>query len=687
MQLKELPGIGEKTAARFQTLGVRNARDLLFVLPRAYQDRTNPKPISAVTEGQFTTVSGQVMSISERRYRSRKTLEVMLTDGRGVVLLKWFRFNRWMKGNLERKYPPGSEVLASGRMASFQGNLEMHHPDLEDPLGVKGGGIVPVYPPLEGISPRTMRKIVQEAVRRLVETVNEIIPEKILRENNLPDLRSSLMRLHGPGDDDDVQALNLGMSPWHRRLKFGEFLFFQLGLLMRKRKLESRSSMVVLSGGPLEREFLDTLPFSLTQAQVGALEDVAGDMSREVPMHRLLQGDVGSGKTLVAFIAMLRTCEAGYQSVLMAPTEVLAEQHHRNISGWCGPLGLRAGLLTGKVEGQKRNEFLSDAESGRTSLFIGTHALIQEGVSFRNLTLAIVDEQHRFGVLQRLALGRKGSSPHFLVMTATPIPRSLTMVLYGDLDVSTIDELPAGRTPVETVIFQEEDRSRMHLRVAREVEDGRQVYIVYPLVEETVNMELLAAREMADYYRQRVFPHLKIGLLTGRMGHREKEEVMQRFRDGHYQVLVSTTVIEVGVDVPNANLMVIEHAERFGLSQLHQLRGRVGRGTGSSTCILMEGPRITDDAKKRLQVISSTSSGFEIAEADLKIRGPGEFLGVRQAGMPEFRFADPFREKELMSAAREAAFGLLSRQDELDAAMAGEVDRMWSSDLLSGASG
>jgi ATP-dependent DNA helicase RecG len=396
---------------------------------------------------------------------------------------------------------------------------------------------------------------------------------------------------------------------------------------------------------------------------------------------------VGSGKTLVAFIAMLRTCEAGYQAVLMAPTEVLAEQHYRTISQWCEKLEIPVALLTGSVDGKQRTEVLSSAFSGETKLFIGTHALIQEGVRFRNLNLAVVDEQHRFGVLQRLALGRKGSSPHFLVMTATPIPRSLSMVIYGDLDITTIDEMPAGRIPVETEIFRETDRSRMHLRVSREVEAGRQVYIVYPLVEETEKMELLAASEMAENYRQKIFPHLRIGLLTGRMNSREKDSVMERFRSGDYQVLVSTTVIEVGVDVPNANLMVVEHAERFGLFQLHQLRGRVGRGTNRSTCILMEGANISDEARQRLHVISRTNSGFEIAEADLKIRGPGDFLGVRQAGMPEFRFAHPFREGDLMSAARDAAFQMLPEGGQLAPGVIEEVRRMWSDEVLTTTSG
>ncbi|MDF1526519.1 MAG: ATP-dependent DNA helicase RecG [bacterium] len=687
MQLTELPGIGNRIAARFESLGIYNARDLIFLLPRAYQDRTHPQLIPAVNEGQFATIRGQIMSISERGYRSRKTLEVMISDGHGVILLKWFRFGRWLKANIEKKYPPGTQVLASGRVSSFSGSLEMHHPDLSEASKNSGGGIVPVYPLADGISQQTVRKAVQTAVSQLLNTVSDEIPENIRKEYNLPDLKESLAGLHEPPDTDDVQALNLGASCWHRRLKFGELLTFQLGLLTRRRALDSRRSHPVTPVSSLEKKLIRVLPFDLTRSQLDALQDVGRDMAAKVPMHRLLQGDVGCGKTLVAFISMLRVCEAGYQAVLMAPTEVLAEQHYRTISKWCELLGVPVALLTGNVDGKQRKEVLMKAISGETKLFIGTHALIQEGVQFKNLNLAIVDEQHRFGVLQRLALGRKGASPHFLVMTATPIPRSLSMVIYGDLDITTINEMPAGRTPVETVIFKESDRSRMHLSVAREVEAGRQVYIVYPLVEETEKLELLAAREMAENYRQRIFPHLSIGLLTGRMTSREKDSVMEQFRAGDYQVLVSTTVIEVGVDVPNANLMVIEHAERFGLFQLHQLRGRVGRGTNRSTCILMEGAKSSDEARQRLQIISKTNSGFEIAEADLDIRGPGDFLGVRQAGMPEFRFAHPFREGELMSGAREAAFKMLPEGAQLPTGMLEEVRRMWSEEVSTTTSG
>jgi ATP-dependent DNA helicase RecG len=508
--------------------------------------------------------------------------------------------------------------------------------------------------------------------------IKEWIPQEILDGLGLPDLQVSLLNLHRPSAPQDVEELNEGLGPWYNRIRFGELFAFQLGLLSRRRSLDSRSSRPVPKECELERRFITDLPFKLTGSQKSALDDIGNDMEKNTPMHRLLQGDVGSGKTLVAFVAMLRSASEGRQAVLMAPTEVLAEQHYRTISNWCRKMDIGVGLITGNVEEQRRNDIARGAADGSIRIFVGTHALIQAGIYFRDLALAVVDEQHRFGVLQRLALKGKGKSPHFLVMTATPIPRSLTLVLYGDLDITTIDELPKGRQPVKTLIFEASDRSKMYLRVAREVRAGRQVYIVYPLVEESDKIELLAANEMARVYRENIFPHLKVGLLTGRMSAGEKEETMSRFRSGYYQVLVSTTVIEVGVDVPSVTLMVIENAERFGLFQLHQLRGRVGRGLQESTCILMAGKDISEDARERLRTIASTASGSRIAEADLRMRGPGDFFGVRQSGLPGFRFADPFRDAEVMQWARESAEKLLAAHGELPDVVAENVSNFWS---------
>ncbi|MDT8396261.1 MAG: ATP-dependent DNA helicase RecG [bacterium] len=675
-KLTDLDGVGEKTASRLAALGVESAEGLLYFLPRAYQDRSNPQPIPTLNPGQFATVRGQVLSISERRYRTRRVLEAMITDGKGVLVLKWFRFGKWLRKNIEGRFPPGSEALASGRVDAFGGQVEMHHPDLTSLEAGDGVGLVPVYSVSEGLSQQLMRKAVGAAVKWCIGKVSEYVPGHILEKYGLPDLPESLAALHQPPRDADVGSLNEGTSRWHNRLKFGELLVFQLGLLARRRELDSRTAPVITGDGSLERSFLGDLPFELTGAQERSTSEIRRDLASGTPMHRLLQGDVGSGKTLVAFLAMLRAAEDGRQSVLMAPTEVLAGQHYRNLSAWCEKLGMEVALLTGSMDAEGRRRAVGGAGSGEIKLFVGTHAIIQEGVQFKDLALAVVDEQHRFGVLQRLALREKGTSPHFLVMTATPIPRSLTMVIYGDLDISTIDELPPGRTPVETVIYKERDRSRMYLRVSREAGRGRQVYIVYPLVEESEKVELLAANEMAREYRERIFPHLRIGLLTGRMAPREKAIVMDRFRQGKDQVLVSTTVIEVGVDVPNATLMVIEHAERFGLFQLHQLRGRVGRGHEKSTCILMEGSSASPEARARLEVLVSTDSGFTIADADLRIRGPGDFLGSRQSGMPDFMYAHPLRDSDIMAQAREAA-GDMAAEGRIPDFLHKEIGKFW----------
>lgn len=679
--LTELDGIGDKTAKRLRQLGVYSIEDLPFLFPRAYQDRRHPLPVTALKTGTIATVMGQVLSISERRFRRRSTLEVMISDSNGVLLLKWFRYNRWFKKNLQDRFPPGTGIIATGKVDLFAGSLEIHHPELDQADGEETSGIIPIYPLTDGVNQHLMRRIIHQAVTRTAGQLEESIPPKVLRDNSLPSLPESVKYLHTPPEDADEGALNRGDSPYHLRMKFGELLFFQLGILRRRKELALRKGIGIAAKSSMKTGFLESLPFELTKAQSDALDEIERDMSQEVPMHRLLQGDVGSGKTVVAFAAMLGAAAAGHQAILMAPTEVLAEQHYANMSVWAEDQGVPIALITGSLTGQRRNELNEGAATGAIPLIVGTHALIQEGTVFNSLALAVVDEQHRFGVMQRLALREKGLAPHFLVMTATPIPRSMAMVIYGDLDLSTIDEIPPGRQDVGTTIYSRSDRARLHISIAKEVREGRQVFIVYPLVEETEKSELTAAREMADLYRERIFPNLKIGLLTGRMSSEEKDTVMKAFRKGEYDILVSTTVIEVGVDVPNATLMVIEHAERFGLFQLHQLRGRVGRGTHSSRCILMVGDQVSSEARERLKVMVRSSSGFEIAEEDLRIRGPGDFLGTRQAGMPDFRFAHPMKDRELMTAAHAAAEELNREGGKLPDNLVKQVDGFWSNRL------
>lgn len=685
--LTELNGVGGKIAKKLQQSGVQSIEDLTFLFPRAYQDRRHPQPIPTLKAGAISTIRGQVLSVSERRFRRRSTLEVMITDNRGVLLLKWFRYNRWFKSNLQSRFAPGSEIIATGKVDFFAGALEMHHPELSQVNGEETSGIVPIYTLTEGVNQHLMRRIIRQAVDRTAGRLEEPIPQETLQDLSLPSLPDSVRYLHTPPDDADESSLNRGDSPYHLRVKFGELLFFQLGILKRKRELSTREGISIPLKSSLTTSFLESLPFDLTEAQSGALTEIETDMTLDVPMHRLLQGDVGSGKTVVAFAAMLGAVAAGHQAILMVPTEVLAEQHFANMSAWAKDLGIPIALFTGRLTGQKRTELSHEAASGEIPLIVGTHALIQEGTVFSSLALAVVDEQHRFGVMQRLALKEKGKAPHFLVMTATPIPRSMAMVIYGDLDLSTIDEIPPGRQDVQTKIFTQSDRAKLHISIAKEVREGRQVFIVYPLVEETEKSELSAAREMADLYRDRIFPNLRIGLLTGRMSSEEKDAVMKAFRHGEYDILVSTTVIEVGVDVPNATLMVIEHAERFGLFQLHQLRGRVGRGRHSSQCILMVGDQVSNEARERLKVMIRSSSGFEIAEEDLRIRGPGDFLGTRQAGMPDFRYAHPMKDRELMAEAQRAAGELFRESGKLPDNLVKEVNRFWSDRLNLASSG
>jgi len=676
--LTALDGIGIKTAERLKSLGVTSAQDLLFLFPRSYQDRTSLKRVPELEAGKFSVARGQVLSLAERGFRKRKVLEVLVTDGKGVLILKWFHYGTWLKKNLERQFPPGTTVLASGKVSLFNGRLEMHHPEVVQAGSEDNGGIVPVYPLPEGLGQRLVRKAVSSALQKSRSSLKEWIPEEILRSQNLPDLETAVAALHMPSPREDIEVLNAGQTPWHDRIRFGELFAFQIGLLSGKKELDSRTSRPVPSQSPLVSRFLSNLPFKLSGSQLRALEDIGVDMERNTPMHRLLQGEVGSGKTVVAYVAMLRAAAARQQAVLMAPTEVLAQQHYKTFLRWGDFSGIRVGLFIGSLGKHARTELRKKTESGNISLLVGTHALIQEGVQLKDLALAVVDEQHRFGVLQRLALKGKGESPHFLVMTATPIPRSLSMVLYGDLDISTIDELPAGRRPVKTLLFEEADRAKMYLRVAKEVRTGGQVFIVYPLVEGSEKIESRAAGEMAEKYRKNIFPHLRIGLLTGRMPGAEKDEIMSRFRSGEVQVLVATTVIEVGVDVPDASLMVVENAERFGLFQLHQLRGRVGRGQRESTCVLMAGNNISEEAQERLRILASTNSGFRIAEADLRMRGPGDFLGVRQSGLPCFRFADPFRDRRVLEMARDSARQLLSGTRELPGFLQEKVADFWS---------
>ncbi len=652
-------GVGPKVAERLGRKGLRVLGDALVFLPLRYEDRTRPVPLGRLVPGEHATFRGVVAAVGVRGYSRRQVLELVLRDDTGEVVLKWFRgdFRR-----LERAFPPGRRVVGSGTVRVFLGRPEVHHPDLEaagaSDRSRRFERVVPVYSEVEGVHPKALRRIMEAALDEALPAVVDLIPAHLAEDLGLPPAALAFREVHfpsrgGPDLEDRV-------ARFRRALVLEEFFFLQLGLLLRK---EGRGPAAGIRFRPhfrLVRALLEGLPFELTAAQRRVLREIRRDMESPRPMHRLLQGDVGSGKTLVALVSALMAVESGYQAAIMAPTEILAEQHALNLRRLCQGLPVRVELLTSSTPRARRDEVLEGLRSGAVHMAVGTHALIQEGVDFHRLGLVVVDEQHRFGVLQRAGLVRKGERPDVLLMTATPIPRSLSMTVYGDLDLSVIDELPPGRRPVSTRVVRGKDRERVYAFVRDEVARGRQAYVVYPLVEESEALEdLRAATTMAEHFRAEVFPDLRVGLLHGRMRADEKEQIMAAFAAGEIQVLVSTTVIEVGIDVPNATVMVVEHAERFGLAQLHQLRGRVGRGGYRSYCILVAGSQVGRDGWERLRILAATGDGFRIAEEDLRIRGPGDLLGTRQSGLPDFRIGNILRDGPLLQQARDLAARVL----------------------------
>lgn len=664
-----LKGVGKSRAVRLARKGIKTLEDILLFMPRTYDDRRAVARIADLKVGQKAVVVGEIVLSGTVRYpvSRRAVFEMIVRDRTGQISAKWFNFSRVY---MERTYRRGLKVILSGELHSFRQQREFVHPDIEILDSEEGkdtnfGRIVPVYSETEGISQRQMRCILDGAVTAYAYAAESFIPADILRRRKLVSLPRALSTLHFPGDDTDPRALIEGKNTYHHSLIFDEFFFLELGLALRRRRT-ARQKGIAFKGQPrLFQDFMSRLPFLLTRAQKRVLAGIEKDMGRPYPMHRLVQGDVGSGKTVVAFAAAMTAIGNGFQAAIMAPTEILAGQHYDNFRKMAEGLSVPAYLLTGSMPGSARKEIYHEVARGNPGLVIGTHALIQEGFEFGRLGLVIVDEQHRFGVLQRAALKEKGPSPDVLVMTATPIPRTLSMTLYGDLDVSIIDELPRGRKPVQTKVYAEGARPRVYEMLRHELARGGQAYIIYPLVEESETLDLLNAKEMAEHLQKEVFPDYVVGLLHGRLKGADKEAVMSRFKRGEVQLLVSTTVVEVGVDVPNATVMVIEHAERFGLSQLHQLRGRVGRGERESMCFLIARLGRDSDAGQRLRVMEETTDGFRIAEEDLKIRGPGEFLGTRQSGLPELRTANIVRDIAILTAAREEAFRLIEEDPDL----------------------
>jgi ATP-dependent DNA helicase RecG len=671
--LTVLPGVGHTTAEQLARLGIHQVEDLLWHLPARHDDFSQLRTIAQMRPGEQVTVIANLWEIKERKISlKREMIQGILADGTGTLHATWW--NKYVRNQLK----PGTTMRFSGKVGLYLGNKTLENPVFEDvdEEMVATGRLTPVYPLTEGLSNKRLRTLVKLALDEYAELLVDPLPASLLRQVGLPALAQALRQVHFPDTHEQLQA---GL----RRLAFEEFLYIQLGVLQRRQALQAATAQALPSDPELIARFHTALPFALTGAQERVLDEILRDLQRTVPMTRLVQGDVGSGKTALAAAAMFVAAANGAQSALLAPTQILAEQHYRSLSRLLAdqtrPDGtsLRVVLLTGRVGGEERAAALAGLQTGTVDSVVGTTALIQEGVEFNRLGLVVVDEQHRFGVEQRGALRSKGEQPHLLVMSATPIPRSLALTIYGDLDVSVVDEMPPGRTPVKTKWFQPRERERLYSFLRREAREGRQAFIVYPLVEESEKLDAGAA--VAEHARlaHEVFPDLRLGLLHGRMSGQEKDAVMSAFAAREFDVLVSTTVVEVGIDVPNATLMIVEDAERFGLAQLHQLRGRVGRGEHKSYCALISSAPNTV-AEERLRTLESTTSGFALAEKDLELRGPGDFLGTRQSGLPELRVAQ-LSDMTTLSAAREAAQTLFAQSPDLSAYphLARQVERFW----------
>jgi len=675
MDIQYVEGVGAKRADCFRRLGLKTLEDLLYFLPWRYEDRGNLKKIDQMVLGEEFTLSVQILS-TRLHLTLRKRLqifEIMARDETGWLVVKWFN-QPYLKKILKK----GQWLMLSGKVKAnpYDGRLVMENPQFEvisqdleriestEEL-IHTGRIVPIYHETRGLTSRVIRSLMKTLLDTWSECISEMLPQPILDRYKLPRLDQSLQQVHFPDRTQHPATLNQGRSEFHRRLVFDDFFLLQLGLAYKRREvIEEKRGIAFSTEGARLDHFLSQLPFSLTAAQKRVIVEIKQDMARPRPMNRLVQGDVGCGKTLIALVAFIIAIENGYQGVFMAPTEILAEQHYLTVKRWVSNLGLKTVLVTSGLSRKEREVVERQIQSGEANLAVGTHALIQEGVRFKQLGLVIIDEQHKFGVLQRGELVKKGDHPDVLIMTATPIPRTLALTAYGDMDVSVIDELPPGRSPVETVLLEESERERGYDLVVKELSAGRQAYVVYPLVEESQKTDLKAAIQMERSLREEVFQGWRVGLLHGQMKTEEKEKVMFLFKDRQVDLLVATSVIEVGIDVPNATVVWIEHAERFGLAQLHQLRGRVGRGSQRSICLLMAGTRLTREARHRLEVMVQSQDGFTIAEEDLILRGPGEFFGTRQAGLPELKVANLIRDAGVLELARSEAFRLLE-QDPL----------------------
>ena len=668
--IRYLKGVGPKKADLLHKLGIATVEDLLFYLPRRYEDRSKFTLIKDVKAGEYQTVKGEVLKVgSHSTRRGISVFRVALGDDTGLIYCAWFN-----QPYLTKFFNKGQKLIVYGK-AERHDKLQISHPEYEvlkdgkDPISM--GKIVPVYPLSHDVNQRYLRFLAHEAINRFLYSVRDFLPTHVRARKHLVDIRFAIRNIHFP-----VSQENLDKA--YKRLVFEEFFLLQLALALKKKAIKTESPGIKHDVGEgLMESFKKLLPFELTASQLKAIKEIERDMASEKPMNRLLEGDVGSGKTAVAVYAFLLTKQNGHQAAFMAPTEILARQHYINMSELLMPLGINVRLLISGLKPPKKKEMHKEIEKGEADVVIGTHALIWEGVNFRKLGLVVVDEQHKFGVTQRRLLREKGWNPDVLLMTATPIPRTLAMTVYGDLDVSVIKELPRGRFPITTYCVDDTKREKVYEFIREEIKKGHQAYIVYPRIwsgKKTASVRVseptqsesapLAAASMYHHLQEKIFPDLKLALIHGRVATGEKEKIMKGFRDKKIDVLVSTTVIEVGIDVPNASIMVIENAERFGLSQLHQLRGRIGRGDYPSYCILLGHPR-HEAAKKRFYTMQETQDGFRVAEEDLQLRGPGEFLGTKQHGLPELRFGNILKDFDIMEEARKEAFGLVREDPDL----------------------